>query len=94
MEPLTNEEFMAAFTAAHAPDASIDAQRWFHNHVLPAQAKARPEQVRQHPSHPEYRPPNPWTQPLPVEKPVEIKNVAEEVKKQKPTKDYLELFEE
>jgi hypothetical protein len=59
------------------------------------QAKARPEQVRQHPSHPEYRrPTNPWTQPLPTEKPTEIKNVAEEVKKQKPNKDYLELFEE
>lgn len=37
---------------------------------------------------------NPWTKPLPTEKPAEIKNVAEELKKQKPNKDYLELFEE
>lgn len=82
MEPMTNEEFIRIF-------------------VPPVEAKARPEQVRQHPSHPEYRRPaprpedmNPWTMDLPKERPPEIKNVAEEVKKQKPNKDYLELFEE
>jgi hypothetical protein len=81
MEPLTNEEFIRMF-------------------IPPVEAKARPEQVRQHPSHPEYRGPdpnrmpNPFTQPLPEQRPTEIKNVAEELKKQKPNKDYLELFEE
>ena len=80
MEPLSNEEFIRIFMPGE---------------TIVYGAKARPEQVRQHPSHPEYRrPSNPWTQRLPVEKPPEIKNVAEEIKKQKPNKDYLELFEE
>lgn len=78
MEPMTNEEFIRIF-------------------VPPIEAKAARGGQRQSPGHTGYSNlprTNLWTQPLPTEKPAEIKNVAEEVKKQKPNKDYLELFEE